>query len=256
MRLPSEPCPVGPTASRALARSATGSTKNLRRAFTLIELLTVIAIIGILVAIIVPTASSARLSAQRAKTRTQFSQWAIAIENFRQEYGYYPTFDTTNLVNPPGQSTSANAQHRFHDTLVGKRRDGSALPAIRAGNTANPLPPESQNPRLISFITFTESDLVPSNYSDTTVRNLIRDAFDNTKIAVLVDKNLDGVIKVGGGLDYTTLPAVSPVDNASALRPNATDFPTGTTGGIRAGVAFYSAMPGATDPSQLIFSWK
>ena len=53
-------------------------------AFTLIELLTVIAIIGILAAILIPTTSSARTAAKKAKTRGQFSQWGAAIEAFRQ----------------------------------------------------------------------------------------------------------------------------------------------------------------------------
>src|SRR5258707_15486382 len=66
-----------------------------RRAFTLIELLTVIAVIGILAAILIPTTASARVAANKAKTRGQLAQWAAAIEGFRQEYGYYPPFETT-----------------------------------------------------------------------------------------------------------------------------------------------------------------
>ena len=72
-------------------------TPRSRRAagFTLIELLTVMAILGILAAILVPTTSAARVAAKKAKTRGQFAQWGAAIEAFRQEYGYYPTFETT-----------------------------------------------------------------------------------------------------------------------------------------------------------------
>ena len=96
-----------------------------RGGFTLIELLTVIAIICILAGILIPTASSARVAANKAKVRAQFGQWGTAVEAFRQEYGYYPVFDTTNKVNG-GASTTASALHRFYDVLVGTRRDGTS----------------------------------------------------------------------------------------------------------------------------------
>ena len=237
---------------------------HLRRGFTLIELLTVIAVLGILAAILVPTAASARAAAKKAMTRAQFAQWAAAIESFRQEYGYYPTFETTgaglNKVNGnTAGSTNLTAVHRFYETLVGTRRDGAALPTITTGN---PVPPQGQNTRRIQFITFTEADMVSVTTTDASLaakRGLIRDAFDGTDIAVLVDRNLDGAVKYGaaGGDSINTLPLVSPPDSALVrISPNTTDFPTATQGGIRAGVLFYSAPPGATTATDLIMSWK
>ena len=234
------------------------------RAFTLIELLAVIAIVGILAAILIPTTSSARTAAKKARTRAQFSQWGAAIEAFRQEYGYYPTFETTgaglNKVNGnTAAGTNLAATHRFYETLVGMRRDGSPLPTATTGT---PPPPQAQNTRRIQFITFTEADLVPATATDPTLtskRGLIRDAFDNTDIVVLVDRNLDGRIMIGGGTsDAAALPQVSPADSTARLGVATSDFQTGTaaTAGVRAGVIFYCAPPGATSSADFIFSWK
>ena len=126
--------------------------------------------------------------------------------------------------------------HLFHDILAARRRDSSALPAY-ASSTDRQFP-EVQNRKLISFHAFSESEFTPAN--------LLRDAFDNTEIAVLVDRNLDGMITTAG---YGgTLPAVGGGSPASA------DFPAA---GVRAGVIFYAPAPGASTGSPaFIFSWK
>jgi prepilin-type N-terminal cleavage/methylation domain-containing protein len=203
-------------------------------AFTLLELLSVIAVIGVLAALIFPAVRSARISANKARTKVQFSQWSAAMEGFRSEYGYYPAFDPTALVNG-GAITAITGDHLFHDILAGRKRDGT--PLLPAG------PAATQNRKLISLYSFSDADF--TNASSPTP-NLLRDAFDNTEIAVLVDKNLDGVIRIGS--DYPALPAVG------GLTPNATDFPVT---GVRAGVLFYAPAPGAdaTNP-EFIFSWK
>jgi type II secretory pathway pseudopilin PulG len=230
----------------------------------LIELLTVVAIIGLLAAILIPTTSSARNSAKKAKTRGQFAQWGAAIEAFRQEYGYYPTFETAGAgLNKVNGNTAGGANlaatHRFYETLVGARRDGTPLLTTTTGT---PPPPQAQNSRRIQFITFTEADIVPVNTTDatlTTKRGLIRDAFDGTDIAVLVDRNLDGSIKTGGtgGDGIAALPLVSPPDlNTVRLAPAPADFPTAVQGGVRTGVLFYCLPPRSRAQSDFILSWK
>ena len=200
--------------------------RPLSSGFTLLELLSVLAILGILAALIFPSVGAARRSANRAKTRVQFAQWTAAIESFRGEYGYYPAFDPSNLVN--GGATATD--HLFHDILAAKKRDGTAL---SAGSNA-----ALQNRKAIAFYSFSEADF--------TSASLIRDAFDNTAIAVLVDKDLDGVIRPGA--DFTALPEVG------GMTPTSADFPAT---GVRAGVVFYAPAPGATVVTpEFIFSWK
>jgi prepilin-type N-terminal cleavage/methylation domain-containing protein len=210
------------------------------RAFSLLELFAVIAVIGILASLIFPSIGAARKSANRAKTKVQFNQWAAATESFRSEYGYYPAFDSSNLVNG-GATTVVSGDHLFHDILAGKKRDNTAP------STASTTAAGSQNRKRIPFYSFSDSDFTAS---DSAFPNLIHDAFDNLSIAVLVDKNLDGKIDSN---DYGTFPNVVTADGSS-IRPTTTDIPTS---GVRAGVIFYVADPNATAANpQFIFSWK
>lgn len=203
-------------------------------AFTLLELLSVIALIAILAALIFPGVRAARVAANKARTRVQFNQWCAAIESWRREYGYYPAFAATALVNG-GAAVTLAGDHPFHDILAGCKRDGSPL---ATGSSA-----AQQNRKLVRFHSFGEMDFTDAA---SPAPNLLRDAFDNTEIAVLVDRNLDGVIHVGS--DYAVLPAVR------GMTPGPLDFPAT---GIRAGVLFYAPAPGAdANNPELIFSWK
>lgn len=63
---------------------------RLRRAFTIVELLTVVAIIAILVGLLVPSMNMARNFANEAKQRVQIATLDQAILLFRNENGDYP----------------------------------------------------------------------------------------------------------------------------------------------------------------------
>lgn len=190
-----------------------------------------VSVIAILMAIIIPAIGGAQNSAKRAKTRVQFSQWSAAIEQFRQEYGYYPAFGASGtgafddgFIDGPAQS------QRFVETLSGRRMNGSPLeagdPGLLAGNT-----------KRIAFCQFGSGDLTGG------ATPVLQDAFGNTLIYVLLDRNLSGMITFAGNAsdDYPTAPGSVATPDGS---PVASPIEPSTI--VRAGVAFYSAGDGQT----------
>ena len=194
-----------------------------RAAFTLLELLTVIAIIGLLAGILIPTTAAARITAQRARTKVRFGQWAAAMELFRQEYGYFPAVDAGT-----GKLDAA----RFAGAVTGRTVDGSA-----------PAPSEALGGhyRQAVFYAIGEEEM-------NAAKDALVDAFGNTDIGVLYDHDGDGRITETDG------PA-RPVraDGGEPLSPisDALDLHVG----INAGVIFYSAGRGS-QPEDLVLSWR
>jgi len=217
---------TSPTSPRRKKRSAAAAVVG----FTLIEVLVTVALIGILMAILIATASGVRDSASKARVKVQFAQWAAAIEAFRGEYGHYPQFEAADKVN--GGAGNSGGEHLFHDILAGHRRDGQSLGPVAA----------AQNRRHIRFYSFAQSE-----FSEPVGGvGLIQDSLGNTDIAVLVDRNLDGRIDAA---DYPALPSVSRegVPIGAPLLPS---------NGLPLSVAFYSAGPRATAANpEFIVSW-
>ena len=63
-----------------------------RHAFTLIELLIVVAIIGILAAIAVPNFLNAQIRAKVARVHAEMKTCATAMESYRLDHNYYPFY--------------------------------------------------------------------------------------------------------------------------------------------------------------------
>jgi prepilin-type N-terminal cleavage/methylation domain-containing protein len=82
------------------------STLGSRPAFTIVELLTVIAIIGILAALLLPVLSRVKITAQKKQAAVEISQIVGAIQQYDSVYGRFPVSSavqqTASTLSTPG----------------------------------------------------------------------------------------------------------------------------------------------------------
>ncbi len=90
-----------------------------RRAFTMVELLVVIAVIGLLVALLLPAVQRARESARRVRCQGNFRQLGIALNSYQAAAGVYPFgvgADGDGAI--PTYTSASNRRYSMHAQLL------------------------------------------------------------------------------------------------------------------------------------------
>ena len=90
------------------------------QAFTLIELLTVIAIIGILSAITLGVVRGVRERGAISKAKSELAVLASALEAFKRQFGDYPQTGVASAALNAASVSSSDSERQLFNALVGK----------------------------------------------------------------------------------------------------------------------------------------
>ena len=154
------------------------------KAFTIIELLTVITIVAILASILVPVVGQVRKKTAIATSKAKIAQYLTALEGFKAEYGYYPFtqyLDGNGLI----ELDTPKMSQRFVETLSARSIKDSTRSVAGEGNR-----------RRIQFYVFSDDEISDGSESNFIKKNTVIDSFGNNKICFVFDHNGDGILRV------------------------------------------------------------
>ena len=114
-------------------------------AFTLIELLTVIAIIAILMGLLLPALNSAKNAAKKASAKNDLTQLVNAVKQFYTDYGVYPV--------DPSANVTGNSQDAEWGDPGGARPISDIVNVLRADLVSGDTISTGSNPTPISINT-------------------------------------------------------------------------------------------------------
>ena len=187
-----------------------------KQKFTLIEILTVIAIIGILAGCIFPALLAVQNNSRRTKTETILTSVNTAIRVFKGDYDLLPTLggsvpDCVGEWSGNIDNMKPNEDYyTFFDILTYKNHSGSGS-SISSVSTAV----SDVNTKAKQYL-----DPPKDYFSKDETRNSIRDAW-NRPIKVYLDDDADGVVDADGttyGGDSVAVSLGNQEDDLSAER--------------------------------------
>jgi prepilin-type N-terminal cleavage/methylation domain-containing protein len=166
-----------------------------RSAFTLIELLTVIAIIAILMGLLFPAIGTIKESARKTQAKNDVTNIVAAVKQYYTEYGKYPPVQE-------GASTSET------DVIIGDEEAGAVADNSALFNTLrsiaeglNSNPDYKYNPRRIVFFegkSATDPAAPRAGFADSQQAKKKGCFFDpwGKQYCVVIDTNYDNLIKL------------------------------------------------------------
>jgi prepilin-type N-terminal cleavage/methylation domain-containing protein len=213
--------------SRFGAHARTGARSS---AFSLIEVLLVLAVVAVLGGLALPAGRRALDFGRVVRTQALFTQWRAALELYRAEYGAYPEIGAGGLLESELLAVALTGR----DSL-GREAAADAL---------------NGNLRRLRFLEPSALDWLRLDAPVT--RAVVVDAFGNSDIAVLYDRDGDGWIRG----EEAVLPPLRPGNARVGFGEPITFAGAGTLrdSGVRARIAFVTA--GAGNGREPVRSWR
>jgi type II secretory pathway pseudopilin PulG len=147
--------------------------------FTILELLTVIAIIIVLAGLILGTAGYVQKKGARSRAETEIAAMSAALENYKADNGVYPTNSATSALDPVNDTnaaTTAATKYAAASLYLYKELSGDH-DANRVVNPSDDLSGAGVTPK--TYFTFRPNMLIPPPPSTANVTG-IRDPFGNS----------------------------------------------------------------------------
>ncbi|HTB63364.1 MAG TPA: prepilin-type N-terminal cleavage/methylation domain-containing protein [Opitutales bacterium] len=159
---------------------------RLAQGYTLVELLTVIAIIAVLAGILLPTVGIVMRKSREARTRVLLGHITDAFESYKTQYGRYPIFTELGAQKIIWKTNPNESDYTFllndNDNLLRKvlSSDKEYQDSVSSPGATN------YNPQKIDFLTLTDEALSSNPPVGSNDNPAIVDAFGDTDIGVVV----------------------------------------------------------------------